>query len=158
MNSRIFIPINVMSWSVVVTITSAASEDSIADTIRRDEPYAATWRVTSASKACEGNAENIKPHHSLGATTLVDCMRFCEGNWGCLAVDYYVQTQHCNLYRAACMTPSADHDGASSYRISRNVFWEPISTTAACKGSADVFKELGHISSLKQCQQLCENH
>eukprot|EP00929_Paragymnodinium_shiwhaense_P106306 TRINITY_DN7158_c0_g1_i1.p2 TRINITY_DN7158_c0_g1~~TRINITY_DN7158_c0_g1_i1.p2 ORF type:complete len:579 (+),score=178.56 TRINITY_DN7158_c0_g1_i1:82-1737(+) len=125
--------------------------------VRRDEPYAAPWLVTHSAKACEGNAEAITPHQAVAATTLLDCQRECEGLWGCMGVDYYRETKVCNLYRNACVTPSADHDGASSYRIKRSVVWETISEKAACKGSVDLFKEKGHVASLELCKRLCEN-
>eukprot|EP00755_Sulcionema_specki_P036963 Sspe_Gene.22737::Locus_8697_Transcript_1_1_Confidence_1.000_Length_6825::g.22737::m.22737 len=79
-----------------------------------------TWSVISSVAACSAN------HNGTGALLaevntvggLAECQSRCEGEAGCVAIDYFSDSGGCNLYSTACTHPTAEGNGSSSHRLS----------------------------------------
>lgn len=125
------------------------------------------------------NNEGVKHYNALqGMPNLVSCQRACIQNSACLAVDFYLQTGYCLLYRENCYDPKATHSEASSYKISRRTksmtvpeikhlgidvsktsnSWQVISDSAACQQNGEAINSLTSTTetSLQDCHFRCK--
>lgn len=113
---------------------------------------------TSADRSCAVNNEQISKIGTRHAETIDACRTSCERDGACIAVDFYWQNSTCDLYDAACMTPLAAADGASSFRMVRKPKWGVISRSAACQENDDglePFEEQEGVVSLQECKNSC---
>jgi len=141
----------------------------------------AEWAVIDETHACEGNQEHVKPY--MGLTRVVSseqCKQECERRSRCVAVDYYRTSWYCNLYDVACTHPVADHDGACSFRIVRQLkaqnymelklqriveakrshAWVPHSRVYACEKNNEGLKPFwrARVENMAVCSALCADH
>ena len=72
----------------------------------------------SASAACEANKNGVqRDAYDESMLSLDACKVACAVRGNCAAIDWYNATHWCNFYTQACTHPTAEHDGASSYRL-----------------------------------------
>eukprot|EP00930_Biecheleria_cincta_P031059 TRINITY_DN21541_c0_g1_i1.p1 TRINITY_DN21541_c0_g1~~TRINITY_DN21541_c0_g1_i1.p1 ORF type:complete len:547 (+),score=96.16 TRINITY_DN21541_c0_g1_i1:77-1717(+) len=80
------------------------------------------WIPISLHKACQTSDDNgggPKPILAKAgmAQGLHACESLCSSTEGCQAVDWFNETQWCNLYTEPCAQPTAEYSGSSSYQM-----------------------------------------
>lgn len=116
------------------------------------------WAQTSPDRSCAVNNERISKIDTRHEETVDACRISCERHGTCIAVDFYWKNSTCDLYDAACVTPLAVTDDASSFRMVRKPKWKVISKSAACqenKEGFEPFDEQEDVASLQECKNLC---
>jgi len=75
------------------------------------------WETISFTSACEYNDEGIMRIHGMSGQSLDMCKAKCVEMQNCKAIDYFAETNYCNLFDTPCKSPSRSLAGSSSYRF-----------------------------------------
>lgn len=78
-----------------------------------------TWTAVDNNRACEGSGLKRFAYKDM-VGSFECCKKFCELHCNCLGIDYYKQTDWCNLFDAVCpKAPKRSAEGASHHRLNR---------------------------------------
>lgn len=78
------------------------------------------WLPVSMDKACQRCDDADKPtllNSGASSSNLTGCQNLCREDHNCQAVDWFNKTSWCNMWSKACIKPTANWDGASSWQM-----------------------------------------